>query len=64
MKEKIIKILLGWVEHNEPIETTSDRLLYLFTDDYAKGYKKGWIDCCTMSKNLDSNIWMKETTLR
>jgi hypothetical protein len=30
MKEKIIKIMLGWIEHNEPIETTADKLLDLF----------------------------------
>jgi hypothetical protein len=30
MKEKVIKIMLGWVENNEPIETTADKLLALF----------------------------------
>lgn len=30
MKEKIIKIMLGWVENNEPIETTADKILGLF----------------------------------
>jgi hypothetical protein len=30
MKEKVIKIMLGWVENNEPIETTADKLLDLF----------------------------------
>lgn len=30
MKEKIIKIMLGWIENNEPIETTADKLLDLF----------------------------------
>jgi hypothetical protein len=30
MKEEIIKIMLGWIEHNEPIETTADKLLDLF----------------------------------
>jgi len=31
MKEEIIKIMLGWVERNEPIETTADKLLLLFS---------------------------------
>jgi hypothetical protein len=31
MKKEIIKIMLGWIENNEPIETTADKLLYLFT---------------------------------
>jgi len=30
MKEEIIKIMLGWIEHKEPIETTADKLLDLF----------------------------------
>lgn len=30
MKKKVIKIMLGWIEHNEPIETTADKLLDLF----------------------------------
>jgi len=30
MKDKVIKIMLGWIEHNEPIETTADKLLDLF----------------------------------
>jgi hypothetical protein len=30
MKDKVIKIMLGWVEKNEPIETTADKLLDLF----------------------------------
>ena len=30
MKEKVIKIMLGWVENHEPIETTADKLLDLF----------------------------------
>lgn len=30
MKEKVIKIMLGWIENNEPIETTADKLLDLF----------------------------------
>jgi hypothetical protein len=30
MKEEIIKIMLGWIENNEPIETTSDKILDLF----------------------------------
>ena len=30
MKEKIIKIMLGWIENNEPIESTADKLLDLF----------------------------------
>jgi hypothetical protein len=30
MKEKIIKIMLGWIENNEPIENTADKLLDLF----------------------------------
>lgn len=30
MKEKIIKIMLGWIENNEPIETTANKLLDLF----------------------------------
>ena len=32
MKEKVIKIMLGWIEHNEPIETTADKLLDLFEE--------------------------------
>jgi hypothetical protein len=30
MKEKVIEIMLGWVQHNEPIEATADKLLDLF----------------------------------
>jgi hypothetical protein len=30
MKENVIKIMLGWIENNEPIETTADKLLDLF----------------------------------
>ena len=30
MKDKVIKIMLGWIEHNEPIETTADKILDLF----------------------------------
>jgi hypothetical protein len=30
MKEKVIKIMLGWIENNESIETTADKLLDLF----------------------------------
>lgn len=30
MKEEVIKIMLGWIEHNEPIETMADKLLNLF----------------------------------
>ena len=30
MKEKIIKIMLGWIENNESIENTADKLLDLF----------------------------------
>jgi len=30
MKEKVIKIMLGWVENNEPIETTVGKILDLF----------------------------------
>ena len=28
MKDKIIKIMFGWIENNEPIETTADNLLF------------------------------------
>jgi len=31
MKEEVIKIMLGWIEHNEPIEATADKLLDLFS---------------------------------
>ena len=53
MKKEVIKIMLGWVESNELIETTADKLLNLFnvsgslpSDEeirkYASNYSQNW----------------------
>lgn len=31
MKDKIKQTMLGWVEHNEPLDTTADKILALFS---------------------------------
>ena len=35
-KDEVIKIMLGWIENNEPIETTADKILDLLKSEYVE----------------------------
>lgn len=43
MRDKVIKIMLGWIESNESIETTADKLLNLFTDKQSAVSFADWL---------------------